>query len=247
MNYTEGIHRLKNKFSKKKSVRKLSSSEAYGIWHVFYDDQPDNVVLYLDEKLFSEMLVNAEIANKNILDIGSGTGRHWKELLEHKPLKITGIDSSIEMTEKLKAKFKDAEVIVTDTVPSDIIDSSIDLIISTLTIGHIKDVHDHFKEWDRLLKKGGEVIITDFHPGAFSSGMKRSFPFNNEVIEVENYLYDLKFLASVFTKLNWKIISTQEKIIDESVKHFFEKQNFIKAYNKYFGTPLILGMHLKKK
>jgi len=36
------------------------------------------------------------------------------------------------------------------------------------------------------------------------------------------------------------------KKIDEEVKHLFEKQNFMSSYNKYFGTPLILGLHLRK-
>lgn len=244
MNY---IDRLKSKLKKKKPVRRLSSRDAYDIWYAFYDDQPDNAVLYLEEKLFSEMLFHTAIGNKKILDIGSGTGRHWKELLDHKPLKLTGIDSSHEMTEKLKKKFKDAEVIVTEKIPvEEFRDSAFDVIISTLTIGHIMNIDRYFNEWNRILKYNGEIIITDFHPEAFSAGMKRTFPYKNELIEVENYLYEIEYLKSIFLELKWEIISIKEKKIDEDVKHLFEKQNFITAYNKYYGTPLILGLHLRK-
>ena len=125
-------------------------------------------------------------------------------------------------------------------------DSAFDLIISTLTIGHIKDIHLQFQEWDRILKTGGKILITDFHPDAFSAGMKRSFPHKDEVIEVENYLYETEYLKKIFSNLKWEVISVYVKNINEDVKHLFEKQNYMPAYDKFYGTPLISGMLLKK-
>ncbi len=241
------IDKIKNKLKKKKPVRRLSSRDAYGIWYAFYDDQPDNAVLFLEEKLFSEMISHTEIKNRNILDVGCGTGRHWKEILDHKPLKLTGIDNSHEMTGKLKKKFKDAEVFVSEKISREVFeDSAFDIIISTLTIGHIKNIDQYFQEWNRILKADGEILITDFHPAAFSAGMKRSFPHKDEVIEVENYLYEIEYLKKIFSALKWEVISIFEKKIDDDVRHLFEKQNFMTAYDRFFGTPLISGIHLKK-
>lgn len=241
------IDKIKNRLKKKKPVRRLSSRDAYGIWYAFYDDQPDNTVLFLEEKLFSEMISNTDIKNRNILDFGCGTGRHWMEILDHKPLKLTGIDNSHEMTGKLKMKFKDAEVFVSETISPEVFeDSAFDIIISTLTIGHIKNIDQYFQDWNRILKAGGEILITDFHPAAFSAGMKRSFPHKDEVIEVENYLYDIEYLKKIFSELKWEVISIFEKKIDDDVRHLFEKQNFMTAYDRFFGTPLISGIHLKK-
>ncbi|HMS34969.1 MAG TPA: methyltransferase domain-containing protein [Ignavibacteria bacterium] len=241
------IDKIKYIIKKKKPARRLSSRDAYGIWYTFYDDQPDNTVLFLEEKLFSEMISNTDIKNRNILDFGCGTGRHWKEILDHKPLKLTGIDNSHEMTGKLKMKFKDAEVFVSEKLPREFFnDPAFDIIISTLTIGHIKNIDQYFQDWNRILKAGGEILITDFHPAAFSAGMKRSFPHKDEVIEVENYLYEIEYLKKIFSELGWVVISIFEKKIDDEVRHLFEKQNFMKAYNKFFGTPLISGIHLKK-
>lgn len=239
------INKILNKLRTKKNVRRLSSQNAYELWSTFYDDQPDNVVLYLEEKLFSEMMSEVNAAGKKILDIGCGTGRHWQEIFKHKPLQLTGIDNSDEMTAKLKTKFKDAEVFVSETNSlKNFEDSSFDLIISTLTIGHINNIEEYFRQWKRVLKPEGELLITDFHPEAFSIGMKRSFVFNKEVIEVENYLYTLDYLTGIFSGLNWKIVSVKEKIIDDDVRELFIKQNYVNAFNKYKGTSLILGLHL---
>lgn len=52
--------------------------EAYDIWSGSYDLQPGNLMLDLDEKIFTSLLKNIDLAEKEIADIGCGTGRHWK-------------------------------------------------------------------------------------------------------------------------------------------------------------------------
>ncbi len=242
------INKISRRLKKKRSPRLLSSTEAYKLWSTFYDNQPDNVVLYLEEKLFSEMISLMKLDNKNILDIGCGTGRHWERLLSCNPSMLLGVDTSTEMLEKLKEKFPLAEVFVPENYSlKNLEDGSFDLIISTLTIGHIKEIGKYFEEWDRVLKSNCEIIITDFHPDASSVGMKRTFIYNEEVIEAENNLYTVAYLNTLFDRLNWEIISVNEKRIDDEVRHLFEKQNHIDSFNKYHGTPLILGLHLIKR
>lgn len=242
------ISKIFVKLKKKKPVRLLSPTEAYSLWSNSYDSQPDNVVLYLEKKLFWEIIPQTELQNKNVLDIGCGTGRHWAELYKHNPAKLTGIDSSEEMLEKLKKKFPSADVILSiNNSLESFEDNSFDIIISTLTTGHVKEIEKYFKEWNRVLKPTGQIIMTDFHPDAFAAGMKRTFIHNGEVIEVENHLYTIQYFKTLFDKLNWKILDMSEKVIDDEVKHLFEKQNYMNAFNKYKGTPLILGFHLVKE
>ncbi len=218
------------KFKKQKSARTLSSPEAYKIWATFYDNQPDNVVLYLEGKLFTEMISQNDISNKKILDIGCGTGRHWNEMLKKSPLKLTGMDNSEGMINKLKEKFPSAEVFISKENSLKLFDNSVfDIIVSTLTIGHVKDIKSFLHEWNRVLKTNGAIIITDFHPEAFGIGMKRTFLYKGEVIEVENYLYTMAYLKKIFEELNWEISYIKEKVIDEEVKYLFEKQNYMKA------------------
>ena len=152
------MDKIINKLKKKRSARLLPSNEAYRLWSSTYDDQPDNVILYLEGKLFSEIIVKDVIKDKNVLDIGCGTGRHWKELLEHKPRKITGIDTSQEMIEKLKTKFPEAEVYLSvNNSLKNIESDAYDIIISTLTLGHINKPENYLKEWNRVLRSGGEI------------------------------------------------------------------------------------------
>src|SRR5262245_23416274 len=81
--------RLKDIIFRKKVIE---ASLAYDLWSATYDEQTNNPVIYLDDILFSEMISTIGFENKIIVDIGCGTGRHWKKLLDRKPLELIGYD-----------------------------------------------------------------------------------------------------------------------------------------------------------
>src|SRR5581483_3352645 len=92
-------------FRKRKS---LYVKDAYHLWASTYDHQPDNLVLKMENEVFTTLLSKITLENKIVLDIGCGTGRHWNVLLEMHPSQLTGIDVSEEMLTQLKNKFPDA-------------------------------------------------------------------------------------------------------------------------------------------
>ena len=63
-------------------IKERDVVEAYDLWSENYDMQPGNLMLDLDEILFSKLLTTLEIKNKDIADIGCGTGRHWTKILK---------------------------------------------------------------------------------------------------------------------------------------------------------------------
>src|SRR6187200_2372770 len=70
---------------------------AYDLWAGSYDSQPGNLMLVLDEEVFSGLLGRINIKNSTIADVGCGTGRHWKQILDNEPKKLIGFDVSGEM------------------------------------------------------------------------------------------------------------------------------------------------------
>ena len=61
-------------------TRTTGPETAYDLWSEKYDHQPDNLMLALDEEIFSALLEGLNLQNKIIADIGCGTGRHWKNI-----------------------------------------------------------------------------------------------------------------------------------------------------------------------
>ena len=225
--------------------RLVRPSEGYDTWASTYDSQPDNAVLAFDARLFSELIATVEIENKVVVDVGCGTGRHWKEILSRQPARLTGIDPSIGMLRQLKARFADANTICAEGDDlSAIPDESCDVIISTLALAHISNSALAFREWTRVLRKGGVIILTDFHPDAIRAGMKRTCTTSKGTIEIEQHLIDLGLLRSMTADCGLALTCLRELAIDKSVRSLFV--GAAERYEQYEGLRLVFGACLVK-
>lgn len=221
--------------------------EAYDLWSANYDAQPGNLMLDLDELLFTKLLSHIDIKDKNVADIGCGTGRHWPALLKEKPAGLTGFDVSPGMLEKLRAKFPGAVAhTITDNDFLDVRDTSFDVIISTLTVAHIDDIDEALEAWCRLLKYDGDIILTDFHPDILAFGGKRTFSHQNTQIAVKNFVHPISLIEKIMLRNGFAVAHEEEKKIDESVKHYYTAQNALHVYEKFKGFPVIYGIHFRR-
>lgn len=224
------------------------AEHAYDMWSATYDEQPDNLMLSLDEVVFAELIENITFNSKIVADIGCGTGRHWEEIYTKQPIKIIGYDASEGMLAILKSKYPLAETYKLQTNHLEgLPDSSCDIIISTLAIAHIKNIADAFSEWVRILKPNGDIIITDYHPEALAKGADRTFLYNGKQIAVRNYVYSIKKIKNITRKLNLEIETFIERKIDEAVKAYYEKQNALPVFERFNGVPIIYGAHFVKR
>lgn len=242
------FQKCKQYFSKRLFGSKPALPEAaYNLWADSYDNQPDNLMLALDEEVFSGLLNNINIKNKIIADIGCGTGRHWKKIFDKEPQKLIGFDVSEGMLKKLQQKFPQAEThhLVNDELER-LEKESCDIIFSTLTIAHIEHAEKALEEWNRVLKPGGEMIITDYHPAALAKGGKRTFSHNEKIVAVKNYVHSIAKLKKIARQLHLKVLRLVEKSIDETAKPYYEKQNALDVFEAWKGMPIIYGIHLKK-
>ncbi|WP_183564841.1 class I SAM-dependent methyltransferase [Mucilaginibacter sp. SP1R1] len=229
------------------AVTEKSVVEAYDLWAADYDMQPDNLMLYLDGRLFSTFMDQIVIADKQIADIGCGTGRHWPVIFSKRPAGLTGFDVSGGMLNKLKNKYPKASThLITDNLFSTVPDAMFDVIVSTLTVAHIEHIEEAIQAWGRLLKSGGEMIITDFHPHTLAFGGKRTFKYNNSVMAVRNYVHPIYTIKEVLLNNGFHLLNQEEIKIDDSMKPFYVKQNALHVFEKYKGFPVIYGIHLKK-
>lgn len=228
-------------------IKERGVVEAYDIWAPGYDSQPGNLMLDLDELVFTELLGSINIQNKNIADIGCGTGRHWPKMFNDDIAGITGFDVSPGMLGKLKEKFPDADTcVITDNNFGPVADNTYDLVVSTLTVAHIRNIEEALTAWCRILTHSGDIIITDFHPDALASGGQRTFKHNNGHIAVQNFVHATETIISILLKNNFNVITKVEKKVDETVKHYYEAQNAMHVYEKFKGFPIIYGIHFRR-
>lgn len=230
-----------------RSAKDTNPEPAYNLWAKDYDNQPDNLMLALDEALFTDLLAPIDLNNKTVADIGCGTGRHWQTLVSGGPAKLLGFDISEGMLAILQQKFKQAQTYrLLNNKLAQLENGSCDLLISTLTIAHIENAEEALLEWTRVLKPGGDIIITDYHPIALAKGGKRTFKHNDDTVSIKNYIHPIEEITALAKQLQLQVIRSVEKNVDQSMKHYYEKQHALNIFENWNGIPIIYGMHLKK-
>ena len=140
----------------------MNVEKAYNPWSVQYDTN-ENKTRDLDKKSTIETLSRYDF--DNVLELGCGTGKNTKWLLQ-KANKIIGLDFSQEMLHLAKAKITNSKVQFkkNDLTKSwEVENGFADLITSSLTLEHIKNLDHIFKEANRTLKKDGLFFISELH------------------------------------------------------------------------------------
>src|SRR6185369_11367361 len=82
-------------------ARSLTSTEIYALWSQVYDEQP-NPMLSLEHRVLGALLPDVE--NRDVLDLGCGTGRWLATLSNKSPASLVGLDISPQMLQQAALK-----------------------------------------------------------------------------------------------------------------------------------------------
>ncbi len=226
----------------------LEPRKAYDIWSETYDTENDNLVFKLEEEILDSLFKKADLSRKLVLDYGCGTGRNWERLLSFHPEKITGCDISPKMLGRLKVKYPAIDIYVIKKNSSlPLKPNSFDFILSTLVVAQINNLKEVFCEWNRLLKPGGKILITDLHPTVLSAGGKRTFEKDDRTYEVKNYIHPIEEIKKICGNLNIEVTGLEERLISETSIDFYKRKNALHIYKRFSGMPLVYGMLIEKK
>ena len=168
--------RLRNRVSSS-----LSSQDAYAKWSQTYPPTPHNLLMEIEQESMLSLI--SSLHNKRVLDLASGTGRYGLIAKEQGASIVLGVDNSIEMIEKSVLD----RCLVGSMTQIPLADASIDVVLCGLAVGHYSDLDAVFREISRVLIRGGQAIISDFHPFQYLRGARRTFSLDNKVYEVEHY------------------------------------------------------------
>lgn len=120
-----------------------------------------NPAIETETPVFRELLTTAP--RGRALDAACGTGRHAEYLVEL-GYDVVGVDVSLAMLEIARAKVPSArlEIGLLEALPLD--DGSVDLVTCSLALTHVPDLAPVMREFARVLRPGGQVLLSDMHP-----------------------------------------------------------------------------------
>ncbi len=221
--------------------RDVDAREGYDLWASSYDDE-GNPLLALEEPEADEAL--GDVARLDVLDVGTGTGRHAIRLAA-RGARVTAIDFSDGMLAKARAKagadrvrFENHDV--TRRLPYP--DASFDRVLSALVLEHVADVAAFFRELGRVTRPDGRIVVTAMHPAMFLRGVSARFKDEgtgeflrprSHVMQVSDYV-----MGALAAKL--RIVSLVERSPDSALAARVPRAT------KYIGWPMLFVMSLKR-
>ena len=195
----------------------MSIENAYNIWADQYDTNV-NRTRDLDKKCTIETLNN--LVFKNVLELGCGTGKNTEWLL-NKAERIIGLDFSQEMLNKAEEKISDKRVTFKKadlTKDWKIENNFADLITSSLTLEHIKNLDHIFSQANQKLNKNGLFFISELHPFKQYSGSKAQYETENGTKELEVYVHHISEYIDDAKNNGFQLIELKEWF-DENSKN----------------------------
>jgi SAM-dependent methyltransferase len=222
----------------------LGVREGYAEWAREYDAGVGaNPLIALEEPVTLELI--GDVAGLDVLDAACGTGRYALRLAEA-GARVWGVDATEEMLAAARANAAARELAIDfkrgdlSALPFD--DGEFDLVVSALAFCHLCDLQPVVTEIARVLRPGGRVVISDFHPFCLLIGWRTAFDRPEARYWIENHLnlteaYVRALLANGFT-----LTDLRESVVDERVAGVLSLHDI----ERFRGWPVALVIAAEK-
>src|SRR5262245_14058202 len=145
----------------------VSTVAAYQQVSAGYDAEAGGGLFAADEPIVAECVSSREAGIA--LDAACGTGRFAERLATHGH-QVIGVDTSPDMLAHARRRVPNGEfhLAALDQLP--LADESVDVIVCALALVHVPDLQPVLAEFARVLRSGGDLVISDIHHELTSRG-----------------------------------------------------------------------------
>ena len=166
-------------------IRDVGVAEGYELWARRYDS--DSQPLLLETRAVDRLLT--PLSWTSALDAASGTGRHLGGLAAGSA-RVVALDQSPEMlrrsVERCRREALPARHFRGDLAALPFDAGAFDLVVCAMALSHVPELSTTIAELARVLRPGGHLLVTDFHPDAVAWGMRSTFAVDGEHYRLPN-------------------------------------------------------------
>ena len=189
-------------------VVRLPALEAHALWAETYDLNP-NPLLALEERIVRPILPNMQ--GMTVLDVACGTGRWLAKLLDYRPRAAMGLDLSPAMLQQARCKpLLQERLIQADCMKIPVGSAAVDFAISSFAVSYVSHLHHFASELSRVMRNGGYLLLTDFHPSAHLRGWKRSFRHHGNIVEIASHERSVGCICDAFEARGFELTSRMD-------------------------------------
>jgi ubiquinone/menaquinone biosynthesis C-methylase UbiE len=150
----------------------IEARRGYELWAPSYPPRAHNLLMELEERAVLGLLPDPR--GRTSLDLACGSGRYGVHLARAGARLVVGADFSTAMLARAREEGS-GPVVAASLLDLPFCDEGFDLVVCGLAVGHVADLPGCLAEAARVLRPGGSLVYSDFHPRAAALGMQRTF------------------------------------------------------------------------
>jgi malonyl-CoA O-methyltransferase len=194
----------------------------YARWAQHYPARAHNRLMEIEERAMLSLLPDP--AGKVCLDLACGSGRYMFYLRAGKAKQIFGIDYSADMLAQAKAADASFRLARSPFLALPFAAETFDLITCGMAVGHERNLDQTLAEAARLLRPGGAMLYSDFHPFAVLSGWQRTFTTRNGLTyNLEHYVHLYQHHQQACQQVGLAVDSVLEPVAGDAVQPPFQQ------------------------
>ncbi len=216
---------------------RLSAVEAHDLWSQTYD-RIANPLFALEERTLQPLLPRADRAF--VLDVACGTGRWLEKLVRQGAGSAVGIDLSRQMLIQGRRKpFLERCLIQADCSALPVRTGTVDLAICSFAVSYVRELRGFSGELARVVRSGGALFISDFHPGGYARGWRRCFRHEGRVIEISSFDYSVCDVRRAFAAAGFKRVCEVQPCFGEEERSIFQARGKEELFAQACRGPAI--------
>jgi malonyl-CoA O-methyltransferase len=219
--------------------RAAPTLEAYNRWAPLYPSVAHNPLMRAEQRSMVEHWPN--VAGRRALDLACGSGRYARLLTETHAAEVIAVDFCAPMLARASAVSR----VRADMMSLPFVNGAFDVVISGLALGHSMNVQRWMAEVARVLRQGGTLLYSDFHPAAARAGLPRSFKDEHgRTWTVPHRRHELASQMEAAAAAGLTLETVDEIRVGFEFQERFPKSE--EFYRQWHGLPLVLVVRARK-
>jgi malonyl-CoA O-methyltransferase len=212
---------------------------AYQRWAPLYPPVAHNPLMRAEQQAM--LLYWPEVAGLRVLDLACGTGRYSRLLAEAGAGAVIAVDFCMPMLTQVPNDGRVCASMMQLPFAAD----TFDVVICGLALGHAADVYPWMAEITRVLRRGGTLLYSDFHPDGSRAGLTRSFKdIDDNTCSVPHAEYPVTTQIEAAKAAGLRVETVHEVRVGIELRETFAKcEDF---YRNWDGVPIVLVVRARK-
>jgi SAM-dependent methyltransferase len=214
-----------------KRVSRPAVRDGYDLWADTYDHTP-NPLVALDRRHTLRHL--RPRGREWILDAGCGTGAHLREIAKAggRPMGIDFSGGMLRVAQRAAPNALLAQADLNCDLP--VRQERFDAVLCSLVSEHLRNLRALFAEVHRVLRGGGRLVFSAFHPEVAAAGVEASFDKGGTEYRLGALRYTVDDYRTFIDAAGLRVENVREYAVDAPIVEHHPRAA------KYLGRPLLL-------